>query len=250
MAQLFGHEKLKVYQKGMDFAELRKGVLQGLPRRVVACDHLERGAESILVNIAHASSSWSPRERIVCLGHANGSALECAACLDVFVAKKLLAAEDAYPGKSLLAEIVSILITMRKTTADRVCEGFATYRTEKGRLFSHEDLDVYQASLQLSTWVESMIVEFSCSADLLSKLDKSTTAVPLNIAEGTGRFTGTDKAKFFEIAYKATVQSAALVDLATASTSTDPSRVEEGRSLLRRIAAMLTSLSKVVSHEA
>lgn len=247
MAQLFGHEKLHVYQKGMVFAEIRKGVLQGLPRRIAACEHLDRGAESILVNIAHASSLWSPKERITYLGHANGSALECAACLDVFVSKKLLAVDAAYPGKYLLSEIVSILISMRKITADRVYEGHATYRTKKDRLFSHEDLDVYQASLQLSAWVESMVVEFSCSADLLSKLDKSTTSVPLNIAEGTGRFTGTDKAKFFEIAYKATIQSAALVDLATASTHADPSRVQEGRSLLRRIAAMLTSLSKVTS---
>ena len=249
MTQLFGHEKLKVYQKGMDFAKIRRAVLDGLPRRVAACDHLARGAESILVNIAHASNLWSPKERILYLGYANGSALECAACLDVFVAKTLLVADDVFPGKSLLAEIVCILITMRKTTSKRVREEHATYRTKKGRLFSHEDLDVYQASLQLSAWVESMLAEFLCSADLLSKLDKATTAIPLNIAEGTGRFTGTDQAKFFRIAYKATVQSAALVDMATANTSAKPSRVEAGKHLLRLIAAMLTSLSKVATDE-
>ena len=57
MAKLFGHEKLKVYQKGLGFAASRKALLDSLPRRVAACDHLDRGAESILVNIAHASSS-------------------------------------------------------------------------------------------------------------------------------------------------------------------------------------------------
>lgn len=179
MAQLFGHEKLKVYQKGMNFAVIRSELLDGLSRRVAACDHLDRGAESILVNIAHASSSWSPKDR----------------------------------------------------------------------LFSHEDLDVYQAALQLSAWLEGMFTAFSCSADLRSKLDKSTTAIALNIAEGTGRFTGTDQAKFFGIAYKATVQSASLVDLATVNGSADASRVEEGRELLRRIAAMLTALSKVAAHD-
>ena len=145
MTQLFGHEKLKVYQKGMGFAEIRSTLLDGLLRRLAACDHLDRAAESILVNIAHASSSWSPKERIVYLGHANGSALECAGCLDVFVAKALLGPPDIDPGKQLLAEIVSILITMRKTTANRVREDHAEYRTKKGNLFSHEDLDVYQA---------------------------------------------------------------------------------------------------------
>ena len=177
MAQLFGHEKLKVHQKGMEFAASRSELLDGLPRRVAACDHLDRGAESILVNIAHASGSWSPKERIVYLGHANGSALECAACLDVFVSKELLANQDVYPGKSLLAEVVSILITMRKTTANRVCEDHAMYRTEKGRLFSHEDLE------------------------------------------------------------------------ATAKGSAELSQVEDGREMLRCIAAMLISLSKVASHD-
>jgi len=249
MAQLFGHEKLIVYKKSMEFAVSRSELLGGLSRRVAACDHLDRGAESIIVNIAHASSSWSPKERIVYFGHANGSALECAACLDVFVAKKLLDNQDVFPGKCLLAEIVSILIAMRKTTANRVCEDQAMYRTKKGRLFSHEDLDVYQTALQLTGWVEGLLTAFSCSADLLSKLDTSTTAIVLNLAEGNGRFSRADQAKFLAIAYKATVQSASLVDLATAKGSAEPSQVEDGREMLRCIAAMLTSLSKVASHD-
>jgi four helix bundle protein len=249
MAEPFGHEKLIVYQKGLRFAALRRALLDVLPRGVAACDHLDRGAESILVNIAHASSTWSANERIVCLGHANGSALECAACLDVFVAKNLLAADDVYPGKSLLAEVVSMLIAMRKTAANRVHEEHAAYRTKKGRLFDHEDLDVYQLALQLIAWLEPMLPVFSCSADLKAKLDKSTTSVVLNIAEGNGRFTGTDQAAFYEIAYKATVQSASLIDLAAADGVAEVLRVEQGRERLRRIAAMLSALSKVVARD-
>jgi len=250
MAQLFGHEKLKVYQKGLGFAAGRKTLLDSLPRRVAACDHFDRGAESILVNIAHASSSWSAKERIVYLGHASGSALECAACLDIFVAKRLLTAQDVYQNKSVLAEIVSMLVRMRETTADRVREDHAPYHTRKGNLFSHEDLDVYQAELQLVSWLEQVSSQFACSSDLLSKLDKSTTSIVLNTAEGNGRFTGTDQVKFLGIAYKGTVQSASLLDLAAgAGNSADPSLVEEGRDLLRRIAAMLRSLSKAVSDD-
>ena len=40
-----------------------------------------------------------------------------------------------------------------------------------------------------------------------------------------------------------------LVDLATANGVADTSGVEEGRDLLRRIAAMLTALSKVAAHD-
>jgi four helix bundle protein len=249
MTQPFGHEKLIVYQKGMRFATWRGALLHELARRVAACDHLNRGAESILVNIAHASNTWSPKERIVYLGHANGSALECTACLDVLVAKALLATEEVYPGKSLLAEIVSILITMRKTTADRVCEEHAQYRTKRGNLFDHEDLDVYQVALTLISWLDPILTKSSCSADLRSKLDKSTTSIVLNIAEGNGRFTGADQSTFYETAYKATIQSASLLDLAGGSGPDAAARVEEGRELLRRVAAMLTALSKAATHE-
>ena len=249
MTQPFRHEKLIVYQKGMHFVAVGSTLLARLPRRVAACDHLDRAAESILLNIAHASSMWSPKERIVYLGHSNGSALECAACLDVPVAKRLLATEDVTAGKSVLVEIVSMLICMRKNATDRICEEHAVYRTKNGRLFDHEELDVYQAALQLVVWLESMLAHFTCSADLRTKLDKSTTSIVLNIAEGNGRFTGTDQAKFYEIAYKATIQSAAFIDLATANGATDHSRVEQGREMLRRIAAMLTALAKGASNE-
>ena len=144
----------------------------------------------------------------------------------------------------------SILVRMRETTADRVREDHAPYHARKGNLFSHEDLDVYQAELQLVAWLEQISSQLACSSDLLSKLDKSTTSIVLNTAEGNGRFSGTDQVKFLGIAYKATVQSASLVDLAAADgCSADPSLVEEGRDLLRRIAAMLRSLSKAVGDD-
>jgi four helix bundle protein len=172
MTQSFGHEKLIVYQKGMCFVALRSALLGDLVRRVAACDHLDRGAESILVNIAHASSNWS-----------------------------------------------------------------------------HEDLDVYRTAIQFIAWLDPMLAKFSCSADLRSKLDKSTTAIALNIAEGNGRFTGADQSKYYETAYKATILSASLLDLAGGNGLEDVAHIDEGRELLRRVAAMLTALSKAVTHE-
>ncbi|NLN00351.1 MAG: four helix bundle protein [Lentisphaerae bacterium] len=245
MAKLFGHEKLHVYGKAMQFAARRNDILGGLHRRVAACDHFNRSSESILVNIAHSSNTWSPKERIVYLGHASGSVLESAACLDVFVAKQLLTKQVVYADKSLLSEIARMLFAMRKATADRVREDLAMYPGE--RLFRHEDLDVYQTALRLTGWLEDVTTVLSCSADLLAKLDTITTSIVLNIAEGNGRFSVTDQAKFLGIAYKATVQSAALVDLATVQSNALPSQIEEGRNMLRSIAAMITSLSRAVT---
>jgi len=89
----------------------------------------------------------------------------------------------------------------------------------------------------------------SCSTDLRSKLDKSTTSIVLNIAEGNGRFTGSDQSTFYETAYKATILSASLLDLAGGNRLDMTANVEEGRELLRRIAAMLTALSKAVTYD-
>jgi hypothetical protein len=111
MAEHFCHERLNVYQKGMQCASMRRTLLDDLPRRVAACDRLDRGAESILLNIAHASSSWSPKERIVYLGNACGSALECAdAC-----------PEDPSPveeGRGLLRRIAAMLRALSKAVSD------------------------------------------------------------------------------------------------------------------------------------
>ena len=62
-SQPFGHEKLMVYQKAMRFAARLGTLLDRLSRRVAACEHLDRAGESILVNIAHACSAWSAKER-------------------------------------------------------------------------------------------------------------------------------------------------------------------------------------------
>jgi len=104
-------------------------------------------------------------------------------------------------------------------------------------------------ALKLAAWLDPFLAKCSCSTDLRSKLDKSTTSIVLNIAEGNGRFTGSDQSKFYETAYKATILSASLLDLAGGDRLDLTASVEEGRELLRRIAAMLTALSKAVTYD-
>ena len=244
---MFGHQKLRVYEKALQFVSTSDALLRAVPRTVAACDHLCRASESLPLNIAHANSAWSPLERITYLGHANGSALECAACLDVLVAKSLLPTGAVLAGKSLLREIVNMLVAMKRVTSDRVREeGDAAAATEDGRFFSHERLHVYQVSLSFTGWVETASGQFSCSADLLAKLDKASTGVVLNIAEGNGRFSDGDHARFLGIAHKAAVQSSALLDLATIRSALAQERAEEGQVMLRRVVAMLIALARKV----
>jgi four helix bundle protein len=242
MTQPFGHENLIVYQKARQFVAMRRTWLDRLPSRVAACDHLERAAESIVINIAHGSASRSPNERITFVGHANGSALECAACLDILAAKSLLPRAEALNGKSLLVEIVSMLIGLYNATTRRLRENRAPYRTQAGNFFDHEDLDVYQCALKIITWIDPKRTTFPCSADVRDKLDRSTTSIVLNIAEGHGRFTGKNQALFYETAHKSTLHTAALLDLV----DNHEANLNEPRDVLHRIATMLIALKKSV----
>ena len=55
MAEHFGHERQKVYQKGMPFASMRKTLLNDLPRRIAACsDNSQR--RSGMTSSSHTSS--------------------------------------------------------------------------------------------------------------------------------------------------------------------------------------------------
>jgi len=139
---------------------------------------------------------------------------------------------------------------MKDPASNRIREDHSDYEAVREKsFFSHASLDVYQTALQFTGWIESMRKVFSCTSDVQSKLDKSSTAVVLNIAEGNGRFSGTDQARFLAIAKKSTVQSASLIDLATADISSTFVHPLEGRELLQRIATMLTALSKRVTQD-
>src|SRR6476620_10249304 len=62
-----------------------------------------------LLNTAEGNGKWQGRQRAKFFEDARGSAAECAACLDVLVAKRILAAERIDEGKAMLLRIVSML---------------------------------------------------------------------------------------------------------------------------------------------
>ncbi|MCY3012330.1 MAG: four helix bundle protein [Planctomycetota bacterium] len=62
--------------------------------------------------------------------NARGSALECAACLDVLVAMQLVLPHEIESGKEQVAEIVDMLTSLAKSvTGDRVNDETVSYST-------------------------------------------------------------------------------------------------------------------------
>jgi four helix bundle protein len=83
----FHHEKPTVYQRALDFAGWSQTLIESVTKKTSTRDHLERADDSIALNIAEGNGKFSRRDRARFFQIAHGSALESAACLDLFVAR-------------------------------------------------------------------------------------------------------------------------------------------------------------------
>jgi four helix bundle protein len=106
----FDHEKLTVYQVSLSFNEWVGSLLLSIDAKAAAKDQLDRAATSIPLNIAEGNGKFSSRDRARFFDIARGSTLECAACLDVLVSRKLINVENVAPAKGQLVQIVNMLI--------------------------------------------------------------------------------------------------------------------------------------------
>src|SRR5688500_428120 len=127
MRPSFDHEKLKVYQSSIAFITWSTDLLVQVQAKAAVKDQLDRASKSVPLNIAEGNGKFAIRDRCRFLDFARGSALECAACLDVLVAKRLVEAEEIRAGKTQLLEIVSMLIGLTNSWSARNQEEAASY---------------------------------------------------------------------------------------------------------------------------
>ena len=106
----FDHERLNAYREALRFVEYIDPIVEKLPARMAARDQLDRASTSISLNIAEGNGKRSHPDRCRYFDAARGSALECAACLDVLAAKKRITFEQATEGKEILRPIVAMLV--------------------------------------------------------------------------------------------------------------------------------------------
>src|SRR6266513_6231114 len=115
----FDHEKLDVYQEAIAFCGWVGEFIAAISAKAAAKDQLDRASTSIPLNIAEGNGKFSARDRARFLEMARGSALECAACLDVLVARKLAKSDQVGEAKGQLAGIVRMLIGLLKRFSER-----------------------------------------------------------------------------------------------------------------------------------
>jgi len=111
-------------------------------------------------------------------------------------------------------------------------------------LFDHEKLNVYQRSLQFIEWVDPYIEAIPSSLSTKKQLDRVSASIPLNIAEGNGKWSSKDRCRFFDIAHGSALECTAALDIAVVKKAVDRESILPGKKVLQEIVNILIGLIK------
>ena len=112
-------------------------------------------------------------------------------------------------------------------------------------VFDHEKLDVYRLSIEFQAWVGELLDDgFGKRAKphAAKHLDEASTSVSTNIAEGNGKRSYTDRARFVDIACGSSLECAVCIDALVARKLLISERAKTGKLTLHRIVSMLHKL--------
>ncbi len=116
--------------------------------------------------------------------------------------------------------------------------------------FLFENLDVYQKSL---IWIETVEalnqnLKSKVSYSLLDQLSRASTSIPLNIAEGNGRWHKPDKRQFFWIARGSAFECVPLIQVLYRRGLIEEIKYKNCHAQLDSLAKMLTKLIQSVEN--
>ncbi len=108
----------------------------------------------------------------------------------------------------------------------------------------HEKLDVYREAIAFIAWLSALLEETVRIGDVKDHLDRASTSIALNIAEGNGKYMLKDRCRFIDIAHGSALECAAGLDILVAKAKVTPDQVRPGKERLQRIVRMLIGLIK------
>ena len=112
-------------------------------------------------------------------------------------------------------------------------------------MFDHERLDVYQVAIEFVTLANEIIENLPRGKSYLAdQLQRASSSVPLNIAEGAGEFSSNEKCRFYRMAKRSATECAGILDVCRSVQAIEKQRYEKGRQLLMRIVSMLTKMAQ------
>src|ERR1700722_10370812 len=105
--------------------------------------------------------------------------------------------------------------------------------------FSHEKLEVYQHAIGFVSWLTDALESVERAGDVRDQLDRASTSIVLNIAEGNGKFSPKDRCRFFDIAHGSALECAGGLDVLVAKAKLTPDQIRSGKESLQKIVRML-----------
>ena len=112
-------------------------------------------------------------------------------------------------------------------------------------MFDHEKLDVYRVAIEFVVWTGELLDGplTRCGLSGVGQLDRASTSIPLNIAEGNGKRSAKDRCRYFDTSRGSALECAAALDVLVARRVLTLAQVRAGKALLKRIVEMLTKLT-------
>ena len=110
--------------------------------------------------------------------------------------------------------------------------------------FDHEKLEVYREAIAFVGWLSALLDESIRVGDVKDQLDRASTSIPLNIAEGNGKYAPKDRCRFFDTAHGSALECAAGLDVLVVKKKATPEQIRAGKDSLQKIVRMLMGLIK------
>ncbi|HSY52842.1 MAG TPA: four helix bundle protein [Opitutaceae bacterium] len=108
--------------------------------------------------------------------------------------------------------------------------------------FDHEKLRAYQEALRFIAWVEPLFEKLPAKLAARDQLDRASTSIVLNIAEGNGKRSHPDRCRFFDIARGSTLECAACLDVLVIKQRFSQAEANEGKLILLAIVSLVAGL--------
>ena len=110
---MLGFENLDVYQRSLEFVTQASKIVDMFPKgQSSLAEQLKRASMSIVLNIAESSGRMRNGDANQHIAIARGSAMECAAILDICKVLHLAEEDQIRTSRTLLVRIVQMLSKM------------------------------------------------------------------------------------------------------------------------------------------
>lgn len=110
------------------------------------------------------------------------------------------------------------------------------------QLFDHEKLRAYQEALRFVAWVSPIIEKLPTKLAAKDQLDRASTSIVLNIAEGNGKRSHPDRCRYVDISRGSALESAACLDVLVARGLLTNDEVTKGKTLLLGVVSLVSGL--------